>query len=427
MSFGRLVEARKKKFDELVQLNKDAMRDYPEVELDTGKVAEWVRRVKDGAEKMKTVRNITEVQSANDGNLSNLVPESATIETAKLLGSETAATIADGLASKLRVISKEEFEQELETVAVELADNLEGTYGQKRVLWVPQTSDRSFLWTSIQVWDHIGDHIDGVVVDTDLEALSNEPGWQEAVLVVVNDLSFSGDQLIDLVDQVDTFAFLGSFLFAVPFIGEAAEEQLERMGKKIRYISMDEPLLTLNDDMEDTIIELEDRGVDDYWWESRFLVSPLSPKQYAVMFSHKLPDRVSAPNFIFALAPFLRFGEKITIDRMTLIKGCKPSDYVYDGGMRDKENDFDQLAGKVCPLPIYKRIPYKMSDRTYAPGTELDVLLAPSRKRSMATDTNTAPYQKARSDAQIRRALVITGGDVHAAARLLISAGHLSF
>lgn len=359
-SLDAMLAYRKQRFADLVERNLEPLTDYPSMEFDEAKVLQWVRLVRVGkcmAEK-GTLPPSEGVQARNDGGLStkkNYLKES----TVRNLASETAVELAEYFAKYAKVVSKRDFEDGMRETAAAV-----GAYAQRwkqdnpdgRVaLWVQKEMNRSFLWCALQAWSGIADHVDGVVGDDDIDLLKTDEAWESALLLTFDDAAYTGKQMRDrLLDQE-----LRSFekVVGTPFVSNKTQKTWARRAEVFTSQTGPERML-------DWGKLLSKEGVpgtrQTQYFSKGWLVSKMDKLQVPTMFSHKLPDLISTPNHLFALAPFLdRERATLLINRMTLLKGCDPSQYVYDVDKpRQPDNDFLQSQGLVCPKPIYKFVRY---------------------------------------------------------------------
>lgn len=354
----KLMTQRKKRFDELVKTNIEFMTSYESKELDAEKIAEWLQRIKKGRdviEKLKTQKSDFSIKHQNDGGLS---PEIG-FDVAKNLGSNVAVNLSEAITKEMKIISKEQFETQLKITAEETVNHIIATRPKKVVLWIQKTLNRSCLWVSVQAWKHIHNYIDGIIGDAEFPRLNSDPNWKDATVVVFDDATYTGYQMEERVNH-DASEHHGEIVIAIPFISENAKmhfgDELHDAIIVPNYYEM-HSLSDLN--VESGYEDEDDPEFIEWSAGDTVFVSKLDYTQIPIMFSHKLADRISIPNFLFALAPFFDFSElddgTLIIDRMTLIKGCYPDNYNYNtADPDDRDNDFIQNDNSVCPFPVYK-------------------------------------------------------------------------
>lgn len=291
--------------------------------------------------------------------------------------SDAAVRVARAFGAVLGYVGKDEFlAMARRTVAIAIENaRVEGA----SVVWVSYTaSNRSPAWMTLVLWDEFRNDIDAVVASySELHALAASPvlseKYRKIVAIVPDDASYSGMQL---AIELGTYARrLGDFdatsnieiAFGVPFVSELAMANLAQAQARSRRVTAS--VRTEGSRHMKTLYQqfAQIEGASDALRSlpANAFVQLTRGTHIPVYFAHKLADHVSVPNHLIAVAPYPKINGrtgKIDIRTRSFIGGCvNKVDYEYapiDNSVNPPlvANDFVQEAGKMCPLPVYKRV-----------------------------------------------------------------------
>lgn len=319
---------------------------------------------------------------------------------AESLAKPQTARVAAWLAKRMRFVSARDFYFRLLGMFEKFATVYESLDGERRgvkIVWFMHSGiNRSGTWVSLLLWDAFYPYLDGIVSSAaEIRALETKEGWRRLLVIVPDDALYTGGQIAnrisnDVLDLVSNSENVDrAFFIAAPFWSARAEMSVTRQTPGV-FFPRHGPV-TPNEDMQ-TIKELlrktpdaekekfapRDQTAFDFGFGLE-----LSGGHVPTFFAHKLPDFISVPNNLFALAPYLEIDDNaktVTVKFLTLIKGCGPENYKYSDSQDDAQfNDFVQTPDTVCPYP-----PYKQFDWTYN-GQPVD-------KRAMPVEVLDALY-----------------------------------
>lgn len=315
-----------------------------------------------------------------------------------------AAEFAEQFARVASCVSKEDFEADVRTTAGMLAQLLAKRRTEDRqavVLFLPAEINRSTPWMAMQMWGAIREHVDLIAdEDTVLEGIRRaSPG--RLLWVFIDDAAYSGGQVLNRVAGIRDDP-RDDVLVVVPFASPNAVDLWARheievlvgahprmqdlghmgpdfwgpMGEVSQWLAQ---RVAEGGPAFDSVWKLFKRGNTGTTFGGAdstantasgyavrpHLMSAVELDHIPTMFSHKLPDLISVPQHLFALAPYPVVDVErriVTIHRMSLLEGCDTREYAYLYPPKHAydmvDTDFDQGAGRVCPMPVYKQKAY---------------------------------------------------------------------
>lgn len=421
---------RKERLDELVEHNLTRMTTYDSMAIDFEQVQLWQKRLRENSEAFYEAmpdRNwpenvLKEWQVRHEGPDGGLyehtrryftddtVPIAKFEEMTKVLWGyaplgilrKEVAEFAENFFNVAQCVSKDEFEHEVQQTALDLSNKLRRlrATGVRVILYLPQEVGRSTLWMTLQMWPYIKDQVDFVddenVPIQDIHNILVENA--AAYFLYIDDAAYSGGQVVNRLEQLPGRGkSQRSFsVIAVPFASSVAVKYWRRKGYNFiarkahpRMISIGESGKELWDmpsaqqewreDVQPKTLRIA-KVWDAFYFDPKaalvppHLISDVEVDQIPTIFSHKLPDLISVPLHLFALAPWVEADAATftaTVRRMNLLENCTPDQYEYlyppKHAYDSLDTDFDQANGNVCPNPIYKRQAYVEAD-----GTEID-------------------------------------------------------
>ncbi len=259
------------------------------------------------------------------------------------------------MTGTLRHVSFWEFYETLIRAAYEVfAHSI--SLGMPIVLVVGDAVLKSNLWTALLVWPILAENVDEVQADIGVR--------RNVLYVIVDDASYSGDQLIYGLNVSGIDERVTHLAVLLGAISETARRLLLD-----RYSSAIIPNATIRFDTifanATKILGVWEKDPFEYDWNSqpeKHEWLQATGYNHAIYFDHKLADNVSTVTKLIAVAP--HFDERSNVLTFRpLIRGCTLDTYKI-GGMRIADldrfvhvNKFDE-AGGTCPPTFYKTIHY---------------------------------------------------------------------
>jgi hypothetical protein len=398
-----LMKLRIRKFTKFFNENR-TLKDEKNTEysINTENVEDWVRDLSNTSgvdvpslrERGYTVRS-----DPVDGGLMDQYGGKLWDVVSSLARPETALA-AEWLGKRLRFVDAATFLQKTREIIELFKITLQTQFPRRsnvKVVWFMHSEiARSGTWMSLLLWDEFSPHLDGVVSSAlELRALEKREGWEKLLVIVPDDALYTGGQIKNRIDN-DCMIFYArggvvendrKFFIAAPYWSREAEETVGDENVYWAGFKASEDMQTvgelLNKTPRDEVLMMNPaaehpRMVFDFGFGLGVVRSHVP-----TFFAHKLPDYISVPNNLFALAPYLKIDDRrktVEIKFTTLINGCSPENYWYDDRPQLGEpfNDFVQAPNTVCPYPPYKEFRWTYNgapvDKSLMPVEVLDAL-----------------------------------------------------
>lgn len=296
------------------------------------------------------------------------------------------ALVAAWLAKRMRFVSARDFSFKLLGMFEKFTTVFRALDGKRRgfkIVWFMHSGvNRSGTWVSLLLWNAFSPYLDGIVSSAaEIRALETQKGWSKLLIIVPDDALYTGGQIanrisnemLDLDRNSENVESDRVFFIAAPFWSSSAETSVTQQAKSVFFprhgsVTANEDMQTINELLSKTphferdLFAPRDNTVFDFGFGLE-----LQGGHVATFFAHKLPDFISVPNNLFALAPYFEIDDDaktVTVKFTTLIKGCSPENYRYDDNQDGAQfNDFVQTPDTVCPYPPYKQFNWTYNGR----------------------------------------------------------------
>lgn len=402
----RFMDLRIRKFTKFFEENK-ALKDVVDTRysINEENVQKWVAALRKNArEDVLFMRDMLDYTLLSDPADGGLVEQYRGLDwgVAESLAKPQTARVAAWLAKRMRFVSARDFFFKLLGVFEKFAAlkemiDSEGR-GVKTVWFMHSGINRSGTWVSLLLWDAFSPYLDAVVSSAaEIRALETKEGWSNLLIIVPDDALYTGGQIGNRIsnDTLDLGRNSGAvkteraFFIAAPFWSLRARSYLTvTQANSVFFpdlgnITPSEDMQTINELLSKTPTaerdEVDPRSKTEF--DFGFGLA-LHTSHVPTFFAHKLPDFISVPNNLFALAPYLEIDDAaktVTVKFTTLIKGCSPENYKYHDSRDDPQfNDFVQTPDTVCPYPPYKQFNWTFNghpvDKRAMPVEVLDAL-----------------------------------------------------
>jgi hypothetical protein len=402
----RFMDLRIRKITKFFEENK-ALKDVADTRysINEKNVQKWVKALKQtSGTDVAFLRDMLRYTLQSDPADGGLVEQYRSFDwgVVESLASPQTARVAEWLAKRIRFVSARDFYFRLLGMFEKFVAVYAGLGGKLRgvkIVWFMHSGvNRSGTWVSLLLWDAFSPYLNAVVSSAaEIRALETKEGWSKLLIIVPDDALYTGGQITnrisnDMLDRDRNAEDVESdraFFIAAPFWSSRAQSSVVRQAKSVFFPDLGTP----NEDMQ-TINELLKKTPP----KERDKVDPRSKKAFdfgfgldlhtghvPTFFAHKLPDFISVPNNLFALAPYFEIDDAaktVTVKFTTLIKGCSPENYEYSQSQDDAQfNDFVQGPDTVCPYPPYKQFNWTYNgqpvDKSAMPVEVLDALSYP--------------------------------------------------
>jgi hypothetical protein len=185
-------------------------------------------------------------------------------------------------------------------------------------------------------------------IGTSFDVLDALDKSKKTFIIVPDDASYSGSQMLDNLYKISFFTFTNmDIMIAVGYISEEAKKKIET--------EFSESKILICDATEYFFIFQIDEDEDEELSYNK--------KLYTIYFDHKLPDTISIYQLQYGIG--LGFGKEDDFKYvpMSLVKGCKTYEYINENPYvisRGEKSvlDLQSITEKMCPFPPYKKIVY---------------------------------------------------------------------